>query len=121
MYCVEFPITLPKFCIASKVVTPQSHRFGNQVEFRVYKDDEVIAQGAIAQGEESPDKIYPDGSVQVLTATFIMSSLIIEGPCTIKVRAYDDDGDEVRIGALKISLPPQVPSPPEDEIQTPGN
>jgi hypothetical protein len=102
LFVRDFPITLPKLCLAVKLVAPYESAY-SQVEIKVFKDDEVIAQGAISNSDDLSAQDREPNSVQFIGATFFLVPLVLDGPCQIKVRAYDQFGDEVRMGAIRIS------------------
>lgn len=111
------PATLPKLCLALKVVTPASQPF-RQLSLEVLRDDEVIAQwpldeAPLAEASEAVvETLVDDASherAQSVNAMFVFSPFHIKGPCMLQVCA-ETESETLRSLALRIEQGQQVPA-----------
>jgi hypothetical protein len=105
----EMPASIPKLCVVVTVVTPSSRPFEKLVTV-IKKDDEVLVEAPLA--EELANEISERARVRKnemdseerilrLNAAFILSPLLVEAPCTLRVRAYTES-EELKCPALRI-------------------
>jgi hypothetical protein len=110
----SFPIALPKLCIAVRLVTPTEIPF-SMVRIVIMKNDEVLMEEAVS-GADTPEVHMSDKDANLISrvnnifAHFTVSPLVLSEPCWIRVRAYDVDGEEIRLGAVRIGLAPATPA-----------
>ena len=111
------PATLPKLCLALKVVTPASQSF-RKLALDVFRDDEVIAQwrpdeAALTEASEAAVETLADNAshelAQIVNAMFVFSPFKIEGPCVLRVRA-ETESEALRGLVLRIEQGQQVPA-----------
>lgn len=106
MLVSNFPVALPKLCLALFATTPADRPF-RQLTARVWKDDEMLVE--IQVPEESVTAALeprPDDSedlVMAFRANLAFSPFQVDGPCRLRVRLLTEDG-ELKAGALRIEL-----------------
>jgi hypothetical protein len=107
-----FPVTLPKLCVAAKVVTPLSEPL-RSLSLRVLKDDETLQEIALSEDDlaaasDSAQDTREDDQptrIQAMQFLLVFSPMQFNEPCTLKVRAQTDK-DELRGLALTVASPP---------------
>lgn len=104
----EFPVSLPKFCISMRIVTPIIDPF-EFVKIRILKDDTdlqefELPESAIAEANAARPK-NPTGEeaemIQIFNAITVIAPMQFDGPCAIRVRA-DTESGEIRGQGIKI-------------------
>lgn len=112
MYVKHFPVTLPKLCLAVKVVT-MSARPLRELVVRVLKDEEILQEievddeklaTASQRFDDLPEE-QRNKRGQFAQFLLVFSPLKIEQPCTLKVRVQTEDGELHGIG-LKVEQNP---------------
>lgn len=95
----DFPMTLPKLCVAVCALTSADRPFGNLV-LRVFKDDDVLTEGVLDESQLSRACEIPAGEasaaadrVLALQALFVFSPFHLGTPCLLKVQAKTDEGE----------------------------
>ena len=109
----SLPTILPKLCVVTSVMTSVEEPF-EQLTVRLFKDDEVLTEISLTaeqlaaplqmMNEETEDSSFPIFSFQ---ATFIISPLVIDSPCVLRVFA-ENEADEIRSLSLRIRQLPEV-------------
>lgn len=94
----EFPITLPKLCISAILQTPANHPF-DTITWLVLKDDDVLIEGELR--DLPPPTTSDPHRLQRVDAQFVLSPMVLDGPCTLRVRARAN-GEETRGLALSV-------------------
>ena len=112
----EFPITLPKLCLALNVVTPSSEPF-RSLSLNILKNEETLAHPVLNEAQlieacEAAVTANADvaSPLPVLMARFlfVFSPFILEEPCLLRVRA-ETESEELQGIALRIEqAPPEV-------------
>ena len=115
LYVQEFPVTIPKLCFVTALVTPAA-KVPKNIKFRVLKDSEPLVDldatpeylQQLANARE-PAAPQPKGTERVNTsqAEVCLTALVIEKPTVLRVVAVTDTG-EVRSVGLQIQLPPDA-------------
>lgn len=108
LFAKEFPITLPKFCIAVKIILPLDYPF-DKIELNIYKDEDVIIQANIDESQletyfQQVKEIKEKDKKNRLFAfqiRIIASPFQLENKCTLRVRAKIDK-NEFRGAGLSI-------------------
>jgi len=99
----EFPIVLPKLCIALQMRTSPSPP--KEVVFKLLRDDELIAERQIAASalKKLPGVIEDarETSMQLVGTIFQIFPLQLTGPCRFRARAICD-GQEFKGGTLAV-------------------
>lgn len=120
MFVPSFPITIPKLCLSLKITTASSKPF-KKLKVRIYRDEEVFAEGEMAQtdlerppaaedGEE--DGVPKKNRLHAIHMGFIFSPFSVEKSCLIRVRV-ETESEELRGTGLRIALaPPGMIHPP---------
>lgn len=108
----SFPAVLPKLCIFFTAISPASDPF-IEMTIRLYKDKDAIIELPISgQNLSSPplngDVKKDKDKVIVYKTGFAISPFPLDGPCTLRVRAYAD-GKEYKAGALTIESDQTLP------------
>lgn len=99
----QFPFLLPKLCVVTSVVTDLQEPF-EELVVRLLKDDEVLAEVIVPNEKLEnplPLPIKNDADLaQVLKfqTVFVLSSLVIEQPCTLKIHVENEGEDFHSIG-----------------------
>lgn len=112
LFVPSFPITLPKLCLAIRVVTPAAQPF-RQLSFRILKGDTRLAEGTLDEADVTnvADAIGSSSTderadrMQVLEAIFVFSPFQIDAPCALRVQATTEEGDLRGLG-LRIEQTP---------------
>lgn len=106
------PMILPKLCLSIAISSPTSNPFG-KVAFRLLFDEEVLLNQTIENVEEAKEKnVSPDeenNPTRILaTLNLMISPFKIEKNGTLRLRINLDDGDEIKGGALRIQINPDI-------------
>jgi hypothetical protein len=95
----DFPVTLPKLCVAVCALTSAERPFGNLV-LRVLKDDDVVTEGVLDESQLSTAFEVPVGEasaaaerVLALQALFVFSPFHLATPCLLRVQAQTVEGE----------------------------
>lgn len=112
MFVPFFPITLPKLCLAMRVITSVDAPF-RKLTMRILKDDAMLAEAPLDEAQlanavEAVADVPEDERrerVVVLQSMFIFSPFQLDGPCTLKVRIETESG-ELRGLGLSIGHAP---------------
>ena len=113
LYVQSLPVSLPKLCLAIKVITPKEKPL-DSLTLRVLKDDEVLQEivvdeDQLAKAVDSLNSSRDDGQLQrVQMAQFLLvfSPMQLNEPCTLRVRVRVGD-EELRGLGLEINQIPQ--------------
>lgn len=110
MMVQSFPAALPKLCLTIKITTPSNKPFQKLIA-KIYKDQEVIAEGEIPalelQPKEESTEIDPsNGKLRSTQMGFVFSPFMIDGPCFLRVRV-ENEGKELRGSGLRIEKAPE--------------
>lgn len=118
MWVQSFPVTLPKLCVAYKIVIPND-RPVETLTVRIFRDEEILFE---ATGAGVPDPMASedvrrkmDEGIETVTTVqngVIFSPLVIDAPCRIRLRVTTSDGDELKATGLEIRQPPEEFAPP---------
>jgi hypothetical protein len=113
MFVHEFPLTLPKLCIAMHAVTPADNPF-KQIKFRLLKGDEVVAEmdmNMTAIPLPPPPLVHSPGDELrfMLGQVFQLSPFLVTEPCVLRARAITED-EELKGGGLIIAVAPSLES-----------
>lgn len=109
----QFPVTLPKLCLALNVVTSSSEPF-RSLSLNVLKNEETLAHPVLneAQLTEACEAavtanadVAPPLPVLIARFLFVFSPFILEGPCLLRVRA-ETESEELQGIALRIEQAP---------------
>lgn len=108
LFVQNFPATLPKLCLAVRVVAEASEPI-QEMKLRVLIDEEVLQEIAFDQQQLSAASDSTDNNsgepsqahVQVMQFMLVFSPIQFSGPCTLRVRVETDNG-ELRGVALKV-------------------
>ena len=105
----QFPVTLPKLCLALNIVTSSSEPF-RSLSLSVLKNEETLAHPVLDETQlaeaceaavtTNVDVVSP---LPVLMARFlfVFSPFILEGPCLLRIRA-ETESEELQGMALQI-------------------
>lgn len=113
LWVQSFPLTLPKLCVSMWARIPHSN-LPKHVTFRLLKDTDVLfeQESDVPQPQSTWD--LWEGSrpadmemFTALSTTIIFSPMVLEEPCYLRVRAFTDDGEELKAPALRIMEAPQ--------------
>lgn len=120
MYVAEFPAILPQICcvICYREAPDSIGNVAIRVIHEVNDEETVMAEIAfdIPEGTKPPAEMEGPFIMRVGNFVVQLSPFSIEGPGLLKVRAFRD-GDEIRLGALKIDLASSMQ--PEGETAAP--
>lgn len=110
MLVPELPCMVPKLCLTVKAITTADDRF-KSLRVVVYQDEVALAEASASSDQitavPTPEKKAPNSLlVQTVAFNFIFSPLLIEKPCALKVRVYDEGREEMRGQGLWIGLAP---------------
>lgn len=115
MYVPEFPVTIPKLCLVTTLVTPAA-KVPKSIKFRVLKDSEPLVDldatpeylQQLANARE-PGAPQPKRTERVNTsqAQVFLTSLVIEKPSVLRVVAVTDAGEVGSVG-LQVQLAPDA-------------
>lgn len=112
MFVPQFPISLPKLCLALNVVTPVTDPF-RKIVIRVLKDRETITEAIVSDaeltkyGESVSNTLESErkDQVHVFRSLLVFSPFNLEGPCVLRVRVETEES-EMRGAGLIINLVP---------------
>lgn len=111
MLAEQFPIALPKFCIAVSLVV-DAFPVDESVTICILRDAETLAEREV-QARDLPGALNAAGSsdgtgsdrVQILTSFFVFSPLQIDTPCLLRVRVKIGDEELKGLGLGVAQLP----------------
>ncbi|MBU1282742.1 MAG: hypothetical protein KJ989_13155 [Gammaproteobacteria bacterium] len=108
----NFPVVLSKLCLTVKVTTPVSKPF-EHLTVKVYKDDELIAEGGVPQeelkGKAPPESLGDEPASNKLRAIqigFVFSPFMVDAPGLLRVRV-ENEGRELKGTGLRIQQAPE--------------
>lgn len=105
-YGAEFPLTIPRFCIAVNWVQHREDEI-KSIKLRVLFEDESEAETVVIEGDIPRDAFEQaprDNAGDEMLHAFIsiaLSPLLVERQSKLKVRAYYGD-EEYRLGSLRM-------------------
>ncbi|RDE49304.1 MAG: hypothetical protein DVS81_17350 [Candidatus Accumulibacter meliphilus] len=110
LFVPTFPATLSKLCVAMNVLTPADRPFA-KLTVRLLKDEDVLIEGTLDDVQLSAavdvpedDAMTKDG-ILALQSVIVFSPFVLEGPCTLRVRAETEEG-ELRGLGLRVEQAP---------------
>ena len=112
MLVQQFPITLPKLCIAIKVTTPADQPF-RSFSLRILKDDDVIQEVSIDEDQLAiPTELFGDVSENFMglkchTNNFLiaLSQVKFDKACMLRVRVQTESEELAGLGLRIMQLP----------------
>ncbi|NMQ06322.1 hypothetical protein E4Q08_14205 [Candidatus Accumulibacter phosphatis] len=105
-----FPATLSKLCLAMNVLTPADKPFA-KLTVRLLKDEDVLVEGTLDDAQLSAavdlptDDAMAKDRILALQSIIVFSPFVLEGPCTLRVRAETEEG-ELRGLGLRVEQAP---------------
>lgn len=98
----QFPTVLPKLIVATTVVTSVDEPF-EQLTVRLFKDDKVLTEIKLDDEQlnipiPSQDENGFPFQIQSFQTVFILSPLLLETPCILKIRAETETKEIQSIG-----------------------
>lgn len=109
------PVQLPKLSVATFLMIPINMEFTNLRVVLQQDLDGAISELARLDADQVERPPIPatknpqDDRYWKLNFQMALTQFVIERESTLKVRAYIDDGEEIRLGSLPIKiLPPPV-------------
>ncbi|WP_321899983.1 DUF6941 family protein [Paraburkholderia heleia] len=89
----EAPVILPKLCVYALFVTPVQQEV-TELTFRVYRDDELVAENKQTDFPSIPSHLVDDSTVtrREYTAAFTFAPFPIEGPSVLTVEVETATG-----------------------------
>jgi len=106
-----FPATLSKFCLAMNILTPADRSFA-KLTVRLLKDKDVLFEGTLSNAQLSAavvdlpaDDTMAKDRILALQSIIVFSPFVLEGPCTLRVRA-DTEAGELRGLGLQVEQAP---------------
>jgi len=117
LFVKEFPIALPKFCIAVKIILPLDYKF-EKIKLNIYKDEDILIQSDIDESQldaylqQAKDIKEEDKRNRVFSfqARIIASPFQIESESTLIVRAKIDK-NEFKGAGLTIEIAKKATDP----------
>ena len=103
----DFPLTLPKLGMGV-ILNQKLNAFASNIKLRIILPDNETMELAAPSMDAQRSQLEPDAELHQLYLKVIVSPLILKGEGSIKVRAICD-GEEVRLGALRIIHRPAKP------------
>ncbi len=106
----EFPIVLPKLCVALTAITSAAEPF-KKMTFRLLKDTETLAECVLSK-EDLARARRPSGKkprrrseerTQSIQTVLMFAALKLDGPCQLAVRV-NTETEELRGVGLRIGL-----------------
>jgi hypothetical protein len=110
LFVPTFPATLSKLCLAMNVLTPADRPFA-KLTVRLLKDEEVLVEGTLDDAQLSAavdvpaDDVMAKDRILALQSVIVFSPFVLEGPCTLRVRAATEEG-ELRGLGLRVEQAP---------------
>jgi hypothetical protein len=111
LFVPTFPATLPKLCLAMNVLTPADRPFA-KLTVRLLKDEEVLFEGTLDDAQLSAavdlptdDAMMAKDRILAVPSIIVFSPFVLEGPCTVRVRAETEEG-ELRGLGLRVEQAP---------------
>jgi hypothetical protein len=110
LFVPTFPATLSKFCLAMNVLTPADRPFAT-LAVRLLKDEDVLVEGTLDDAQLSAavnvpaDDVMAKDRILALQSIIVFSPFVLEGPCTLRVRAETEEG-ELRGLGLRVEQAP---------------
>lgn len=98
----QFPTILPKLVVVTSVVTSVDEPF-EQLTVRLFKDDKVLTEIKLDDEQlnipiPSQDENGFPFHVQTYQTFFVLSPLVLEAPCILKIRAETETQEIQSIG-----------------------
>ena len=113
MHVANFPIVLPKFCVAMSVHFRGKQSLPGSLTFTLFRDDDILAKIPIDVAEAVPSEVDSETNEEhaiILNGIMQLFPLQIAQPCKLKARAIIDS-EELRGGALIVEQLPAGSSP----------
>jgi hypothetical protein len=110
LFVPTFPATLSKLCLAMNVLTPADRPFA-KLTVRLLKDEGVLVEGTLDDSQLSAavdvpaEGVMAKDRVLALQSVIVFSPFVLEGPCTLRVRAETEEG-ELRGLGLRVEQAP---------------
>ncbi len=110
LFVPTFPATLSKLCVAMTVLTPADRPFA-KLTVRLLKDEDVLVEGTLDDAQLSAAVDLPTEDamakdrILALQSIIVFSPFVLEGPCTLRVRAETEEG-ELRGLGLRVEQAP---------------
>jgi hypothetical protein len=110
LFVPTFPATLSKLCLAMNVLTPADRPFA-KLTVRLLKDEDVLVEGTLDDAQLSAavdvptDDVMAKDRILALQSIIVFSPFVLEGPCTLRVRAETEEG-ELRGLGLRVEQAP---------------
>jgi len=110
LFVPTFPATLSKLCLAMNVLTPADRPFA-KLTVRLLKDEDVLVEGTLDDAQLSAAVDLPTEDamakdrILALQSIIVFSPFVLEGPCTLRVRAETEEG-ELRGLGLRVEQAP---------------
>jgi hypothetical protein len=110
LFVPTFPATLSKLCLAMNVLTPADRPFA-KLTVRLLKDEDVLVEGTLDDAQLSAavdlptDDAMAKDRILALQSIIVFSPFVLEGPCTLRVRAETEEG-ELRGLGLRVEQAP---------------
>ncbi len=110
----DFPIVLPKLCLAVKVIAPADEPI-NSMKLRVLQNDDTLQEidfdkqqlTAASDAAEDDGDMPLRGRKQVTQFMLVFSPIRFDSACNLKVRV-EADGEVLRGIGLKVDRAPRV-------------
>lgn len=105
---VPAPLALPKLCVAVSLMIPLDMNFANVlIAVQQEADGTTNELARLEMDQIERPEMPPEGSEAKyfkFTPHLAISPFVIERESLLKVRAYIDGGEEIRLGSLPIKL-----------------
>ena len=109
LFVPQFPTFLPKLVVVTSVVTSVDEPF-EQLTVRLFKDDNVLMEIKLDDEQLNiPRPTFDDNGfpfhTQSFQTVFILSPLLLESPCILKIRAETEINEIQSIGLRVKQMP----------------
>lgn len=108
-----FPVTLPKFCVALRVVTPADQPF-RAVKFQLFRDTDMLAEANMDESQLEASQVLngvPESDRKdmflAVQGMLVFAPLSLEAPCVFRIRVITES-EELRGPGLRVLLAPQL-------------
>ena len=109
MYGGGFPVTLPKFCVALRVMTPADQPF-RAIKFRLFRDSDMLAEADMAeppleasQSLNGVPESEREDMFMAVQGMLVCAPLLLDAPCIFRVRVITES-EELRGPGLRVLL-----------------
>lgn len=112
LFVPQFPVVLPKLVVVTSVITSVDEPF-EQLAVRLFKDDDVLVEAKLEDEQLAiPIPMQDDYglpfSAHTYQTAFILSPLLIDAPCILRVRAETEMEEIYSIGLRVQQLPTDI-------------